>query len=153
MENFPSSYRSPKRIIDSSTKVQSHDKINWTVVGQLSWQYLPATIDRHFITVIPSRGCISDSWYSSSLPRWCTAIQQHSCDGWASCRQCRGPMYAAFESAVCSRLAREFVTAQRRLSRWQWRKYHGGVSHRPAVNYKREFKVRGTSNPLGHVSG
>ena len=25
-------------------------------------------------------------------------------------------MYAAFESAVCSRLAREFVTAQRRIS-------------------------------------
>ena len=57
----------------SSSKLDAQSVINWTVVGQLSWQYLRApTLDRSSLSqwssssvysTIPSRGSISDSWY------------------------------------------------------------------------------------------
>ena len=60
----------------SSRKVDAQSVMNWIVVGQLSWQYLRApTLDRCSLSqrssssvysTIPSRGSISDSWYSST---------------------------------------------------------------------------------------
>jgi len=57
----------------SSTKVDAQSVINWTVVGQLSWQYLRApTLDRCSLShrssgsvysTILSRGSVSDNWY------------------------------------------------------------------------------------------
>ena len=53
--------------------VNAHSVINWTVVGQLSWQYLPArTLDHCSLShrssssvrsTILSPGSIGDSWY------------------------------------------------------------------------------------------
>ena len=78
LENFATAYRLSKlssRLVDAQGGV-----INWTVVGQLSWQYIRApTLDRCslYITAswakwssssvyitIPSSGWVSDSWYS-----------------------------------------------------------------------------------------
>jgi len=59
----------------STRKVDAPSVINWTVVGQLSWQYLRApTLDPCSLqwspgsvySTIPSRGSIGDSWYLSS---------------------------------------------------------------------------------------
>jgi len=57
----------------SSRKVDAQSVINWTDVGQLSWQHLRApTLDRCSLSQwssssvcsrIPSRGSISNSWY------------------------------------------------------------------------------------------
>ena len=65
----------------SSRKVDAQSVINWTVVGQLSWQYLPATLDHCSLSqrlscsvysTIPSRGLISDSRYEYfRYQNWC----------------------------------------------------------------------------------
>jgi len=57
----------------SSAKADAQSVINWTVVGQLSWQYLRAPTFIHcslsqwssssVYSTILSRGTISDSWY------------------------------------------------------------------------------------------
>ena len=62
----------------SSRKVDAHSVINWTVVGQLRWQYLRApTLDSCSLSqwsswsvysTITSRGSISDRWYLCSCP-------------------------------------------------------------------------------------
>ena len=65
----------------SSRKVDAQSVINWTVVGQLSWQYLPATLDHCSLSqrlscsvysTIPSRGLISDRRYEYlRYQNWC----------------------------------------------------------------------------------
>jgi len=62
----------------SSRKADAQSVINWTVVGQLSWQYRRApTIDccslsqwssSSVYSTIQSRGFISDSWYLAQHP-------------------------------------------------------------------------------------
>jgi len=86
----------------SSGKVDAQSVINWTVVGQLSWQYLRApTVDRcnlsqqsssSVYSTIPLRGFISDSWYlfvqlclSEQYFNWYSVFARSLCDGWAFC--------------------------------------------------------------------
>jgi len=74
----------------SLTKVDAQSMINWTVVGQLSWQYLWArTLDavvyhrwssRSVNSTKQSRGSISDSWYLFAQPKyeaWLTCAPQY----------------------------------------------------------------------------
>jgi len=74
-DNFAMIDGSSKRDISlafSSTKVDAQSVINWTVVGQLSWQYFRApTLDRCSLSqwssssvcnTVPSREFITNSW-------------------------------------------------------------------------------------------
>ena len=72
LENFSLAYRSSRCVIDLVEKGGRSYVINWTVIGQLSRQYLRApTVDRCSLsrdrqalsTARWSRGSISDSWY------------------------------------------------------------------------------------------
>jgi len=55
----------PWNVKFSSTKIDAQSVINSTVFGQLSWQYLPSTVDHKFITVIIK---LSTAWFRRAGP-------------------------------------------------------------------------------------